>query len=74
MFNGKAWKKGKLWLVEIPALDLVTQGKSRKNAIDMVKDAIEELVDEKHFQIKITSSGDDEFVIWANDVAPLLAL
>ncbi len=74
MFNGKTWKKGKLWLIEIPALDIVTQGKSKKNALFMVKDAIEELVDEKHFQIKITPSGDNEFIIWANDTAPLVAL
>ena len=74
MFNGKTWKNGKLWLIEIPALDIVTQGKSKKNALFMVKDAIEELVNEKAFRIKITLSKDGEFIVWANDVAPLVAL
>lgn len=74
MFNGKTWKKDKLWLVEIPTLDIVTQGKSKKNALFMIKDAIEELVDDKNFHIKITLSGDNEFIVWANDVAPLVAL
>ncbi len=74
MFNGNVWKKGKTWLIEIPALDIVTQGKSKKSALFMIKDAIEELVNEKSFRIKITPTNDNKFIVWANDVAPLLAL
>ncbi len=42
--EGKVWKEGKLWLIEVPALDLMTQGKNKKNALFMLKDAIKELM------------------------------
>lgn len=74
MFNGKVWKEGRFWLVEVPALDVMTQGKSRKNALFMIQDAIEELVDEKGFRVKVTPTTGDEFIISANDLAPLVAL
>lgn len=75
MFNGKVWKEDKFWLVEIPALDVMTQGRSKKNALFMIKDAIEELVDEKGFQVKVVpAENKNEFIIYANDVAPLVAL
>lgn len=75
MFNGRVWKEGKFWLVEIPALDVMTQGRSMKNAMFMIKDAIEELVDEKGFKVKVVSAErEGEFIIYANDVAPLVAL
>lgn len=74
MFSGKVWKDGKFWLVEIPALDVLTQGKSRKDALFMVKDAIEALVNEKGFRIKASAVVDGEFILSANDIAPLVAL
>lgn len=75
MFNGKVWKEDNFWLVEIPALNVMTQGRSRKNALFMIKDAIEELVDEKGFRVKVVPADrGNEFIIYANDVAPLVAL
>ncbi len=38
--EGKVWKDGKFWLIEVPPLNLMTQGKSRKDAIAMAEDAI----------------------------------
>ena len=43
--EGKIYRDGKFWLVEVPALDLMTQGSTRDEAIFMIKDAIEELID-----------------------------
>ena len=41
----------------------------------MIKDAIEELVNEKGFRIKVVpAETKNEFIIYANDVAPLVAL
>ncbi len=75
MFSGKVCKEDKFWLVEIPALDVMTQGRSKKDALFMIKDAIEELVDERGFKVKVVpSENKNEFIIYANDVAPLVAL
>src|SRR5262245_1793929 len=42
--EGKIWKSGKFWLVEVPAVEVMTQGRSRKEAIKMIADAIEGLM------------------------------
>lgn len=54
--EGKVWKSGKFWLVEVPALDVCTQGFTRKEALMMLGDAIKVLIggyfpDEKDFKI-----------------------
>jgi predicted RNase H-like HicB family nuclease len=45
-FEGKAWKdeKSSWWLVEVSFLDVMTQGRTRKEALEMIKDAILELL------------------------------
>ncbi len=43
--EGKIWKDGKEWLVEVPVLDICTQGHSREDALNMIKDAIEVLIE-----------------------------
>jgi len=42
--EGKIWKDGKFWLVEVPFLDVMTQGRTEKEALMMIRDAILELV------------------------------
>jgi predicted RNase H-like HicB family nuclease len=57
--EGKLWKSGKFWLVEVPAIDVMTQGHSREEALKMIADAIEGLVDcyfpnqSKGFQVTV---------------------
>lgn len=43
--EGKLWKSGKFWLIEVPSLEVMTQGYSRKEALKMIKDAIEGLME-----------------------------
>ncbi len=42
--EGKIWKSGKFWLVEVPALKVMTQGYSRKEALKMISDAVQGLI------------------------------
>lgn len=57
--EGKIWKSGKFWLVEVPAVDVMTQGYSRQEALKMIAGAIEGLVDcyfpneSKGFQVNV---------------------
>jgi hypothetical protein len=37
---GKVWKDKKFWLIEIPLLNGMTQGKSQNDALMMVEDLI----------------------------------
>ncbi len=42
--EGKIWKDGKFWLIEIPALDVLSQGKTRKDTLLMVENLILEMM------------------------------
>lgn len=42
--EGKIWKDGRYWLIEALSLNITTQGRTRKEALSMLKDAIAELL------------------------------
>jgi predicted RNase H-like HicB family nuclease len=54
--SGKVWKsrKDESWLAEVPLLDVMTQAESKEEIPEMVKDAIELLVDDASFIITVT--------------------
>ena len=56
LLKGNIWKKDKHWLVELPLLDLMTQGESRQDALFMISDSIKAL-SQKDFKSKV--SGPD---------------
>lgn len=37
--EGKIFKDGRWWLIEVPSLNLLTQGKTKREAMDMIVDA-----------------------------------
>ena len=47
---GKVWKDpgSSWWLVEISFLDVMTQGRTRKDALEMIKDAVMELLKDSY--------------------------
>lgn len=74
--EGAIWKdkKTKYWVVHIPLLELSTQGTSQKNALVMVKDAIELEVDKANFEIQAVSGKQSgTFTISSNDPDTLVA-
>lgn len=79
--EGKIWKDGKFWLVEIPALDAMTQGKTRKEALAMAEDlvigmALMYFKDEigKDFAVTVIDYKKDVIGITVSDNKLLLAL
>lgn len=62
-FEGRVFKEGRYWPVHIPALDIYTQGKSKKGAYDMIKDAVEMCVDRKHFRAEVIPLQNDTFIL-----------
>lgn len=73
-FEGRVYKSKSFWLAEIPALDLMTQGKTRKEALVMIKDALELLVNERGFSVDVLEQEKNIFHIVSQDTKPLLAL
>ncbi|MBJ7450333.1 MAG: type II toxin-antitoxin system HicB family antitoxin [Parachlamydiales bacterium] len=42
--QGRVWKDGNVWLIEVPSINIVTQGRTKKNAFAMLQDAVKEII------------------------------
>lgn len=62
-FEGHLFKKGKYWPIFVPALDLHTQGKSKRDAMAMLKEVAELSVDREGFSVSVTLLDDDRVVL-----------
>lgn len=81
--EGKVWKDpdSSWWLVEISFLDVMTQGRTRKEALEMIKDAVWELLKdsyedllEKRFALTVHLYEDGVIGMGASDEKLLYAL
>lgn len=75
-FEGRIWKdKGsKYWLVEVPLLDVMTQGTSKHDAYYMIADAIESLVNRKGFKVDVRPLDSESFTVGASLESAMIAL
>jgi predicted RNase H-like HicB family nuclease/DNA-binding XRE family transcriptional regulator len=73
-FAGHVFRSGRYWAIEVPILSVVSQGRSKKDAYEMIADAIESLVNKKGFNIEVFPGKGDYFEIGASDEAALTAL
>ncbi|MBM3305993.1 MAG: helix-turn-helix domain-containing protein [Candidatus Aminicenantes bacterium] len=73
-FVGNVFKAGKFWAIEIPILDIATQGRTKKEAYEMIADAVESLVDKKGFEVRVHGTKGRIFEIGASDQGALTAL
>lgn len=71
--EGKIRKEGKFWLVEIPILDYLTQGHSRKEALEMAVDIVETGVNKPNFKATVVFSEGNRFILAVNDIHALIA-
>lgn len=73
-FTGRVFKLGKFWVIEVPILDIATQGRTKKEAYEMIADAVECLVNRKGFKVRVFRAEGEGFEIGASDQAVLTAL
>ena len=66
-FSGKIYKDGKFWLAEIPILDLMTQGRTKWEAYEMVADMMDTMVNQKDFEITVFKGKKDTFEVGSSD-------
>ena len=52
-FSGKIYKDGRFWLAEIPILDVMTQGHTRKGALEMAADMVETMANKEGFRVEV---------------------
>lgn len=73
-FQGKLSRDGKWWLAEVPVFAAMTQGHTRKEAIEMIADWFASLVDRKGFSVQVHATGKDAFEVGAQDSRAMIAL
>src|SRR2546430_2201188 len=72
--EGKIWKQGRHWLVEVPLLDLMTQGRSKRDAMSMLEDAVDSLVNRPSFHAEVIPCKGDRVELASNADSLLVAL
>lgn len=73
-FEGTVQKDGRFWLAEIPALFALTQGRTKREALEMAADFVETVAGEDGFEAFVESTGRNTFEIGANQVSILVAV
>jgi hypothetical protein len=71
--SGRVFKVGKSWSIEVPILGVVTQGHTKKEAYEMIADAIESLVNKKEFKVEVYPGKGDYFELGSPDLSTLTA-
>lgn len=73
-FSGNVYKDGKYWLAEIPILDLMTQGRTKREAYEMVVDMLETMVNKEGFSIELYKGKKDTFEVGSSDAKYMISL
>jgi DNA-binding XRE family transcriptional regulator len=73
-FYGKVYKDGKFWLAELPLLDAMAQGHTRKEAYAMVEDLLESMVSRPGFKVTVHPGKHGDFEVSATDPRNLISL
>ena len=73
-FPGRIKKDGRHWLIEVPAFDALTQGRTKREAFEMIQDLIETMAGVRGFRATVYPTGGQTFEIGANRLGVLLAL
>jgi len=71
--EGYIRKVGKFWAVEIPLLLIHSQGRTKKDALEMAEDAVETVVSKTGFRAHANLVDGARFVIGANNEQALFA-
>jgi hypothetical protein len=72
--HGHVYKDDKFWLAEVPMLDAMMQGHTRKEALVMVTDLLETLANRPGFAVHVHPGKHDTFEVSAADTRGLMSL
>ncbi len=67
MFRGKVYKEGKFWMIEVPDLDLMTQGHTKNEAYEMLVDLLKTAIDRRAFKPDIARHSNNTFLLRGRD-------
>lgn len=67
MFRGRLFKERKFWMIEVPDLDLMTQGYSKEEAYFMLDDLVKELLEMPELKLDIARHRNNTFLLDTKD-------
>lgn len=73
-FQGEVYKDGSWWLAEVAVFDAMTQGRTRKEALEMVADWFRTMVGRRGFPVAVHSVGAGEFEVGSSDTGAMISL
>jgi hypothetical protein len=73
-FAGRVFRVGRFWVIEVPILGVVTQGRTKREALEMIADAVEALVNRQGFHVDVYPGGGEYVEVGSADVASMTAL
>jgi hypothetical protein len=73
-FEGHITKDGEFWLVEIPGLNLMTQGRIKSEAYKMAKSIVIDASGNLKLKIKLIKTGLNTFSLFSEDLDTLIPL
>ena len=72
-FAGQVVKAGRWWAIEVPDLGAFSQGKTKKEAYAMIRDAIEAMIDKPGFTVDVHHGSGSYFEVGSTEDAALVA-
>jgi len=73
-FSGTIYKDGRYWLAEIPILDLMTQGRTKKEAYEMAADMLESMVNKEGFKVNVFKGTKNSFEVGSSEPKHMVSL
>jgi len=72
-FAGHVVKTGKWWAIEVPDLGAFSQGRTKKEAYSMIRDAIEAMIGKPGFSVDVHQGKGSYFEVGSTEDAVLVA-
>ncbi len=73
-FLGNVYKDGRHWFAEVPVFDAMSQGRSRREALEMIEDWFVSMVDRPGFSVQVDLTDRREFVVSSDDLRSMISL
>ncbi len=73
-FQGKVYREGHLWLAEVPLFEAVTRGRTRAEALELIADWFEAMIDRASFSVRVHPGGNREFEVSSPDLRSMISL
>jgi len=73
-FQGKVYRDGRFWLAEVPIVEAITQGRTRKEALEMMSDWFETMVDQSGFSVTVHTVSAETFEVASSDIRAIVSL